>query len=123
MDENIRFDEPEYMRSTALDKPSWLSSLVIKVGLAKDNAGAQKVLLVVLVLVVLATVIVLWVSNASSAPALSSQIIIKSEIPDNIKNEIPPAVFDSLPPEFYPKDLPQSTVNQLPSDLRQQFGI
>mgnify|MGYP001572131742 CR=1 FL=1 len=61
---NIQFDEePQYARPTSgSERQSWLSGLVIKTGLAKDNAGAQKVLLVVLVLVVLATIMVLWTS-------------------------------------------------------------
>lgn len=59
---NMQFnEEQEYARSVmGSEKSSWLSGLVIKTGLAKDNAGAQKVLLVVFVLVVFATGMVLW---------------------------------------------------------------
>ncbi|MHB8660611.1 MAG: hypothetical protein ACYC75_01555 [Minisyncoccota bacterium] len=126
--ENLQFNEDsQYVRPAFnSEKRSWLANLVIKARLAKDDAGAQKVLLVVLIFVVLATVAVLWMSNAQSSPSPlppSSQLIIKSEIPADIKNEIPSDVFNSLPAEFYPKDLPQSTIEQLPSTLRQQLGI
>ena len=67
---NIQFndDELQYARPAFNSyKISWFAKFIIKIGLAKDNAGAQKVLLVVLVLVVLATVVVLWTSNAPSS--------------------------------------------------------
>ncbi len=125
--ENLQFDEElQYARPAFnSDNRSWLANLVIKSHLAKDNAGEQKVLVVVLGLAVFATGIVLWSNGAPSAspPSLSSQLIIKSEIPDSVKSEIPPDVFNSLPAEFYPKDLSQSTLEQLPSALRQQLGV
>lgn len=59
--DNIRFEEDsQYGRSmSASEKRSWLSSLVIKTGLAKDNAGAQKVLLVVLIITI-AAIVAVW---------------------------------------------------------------
>jgi len=40
-------------------KYSWLANLVIKTGLAADDAGAQKVLLVVLIITI-AAIIAVW---------------------------------------------------------------
>jgi hypothetical protein len=59
--DDIRFeDDAQYGRSVSgLDKPSWLSNIVIKIGLAKDNAGAQRVLLIVLVITI-AAIIAVW---------------------------------------------------------------
>ena len=67
MDEQIQFEEPEYARSAALEKHSWLAGLVIKTGLAKDDLGAQKVLLIALVLIIVATIAVFWMSSNSSS--------------------------------------------------------
>jgi hypothetical protein len=59
--DNIRFEEDsQYGRSVSnLEKRSWLSNIVIKIGLAKDNAGAQRVLLIVLVITI-AAIIAVW---------------------------------------------------------------
>ena len=59
--DNIRFEEAsQYGRSVSnLEKRSWLSNIVIKIGLAKDNAGAQRVLLIVLVITI-AAIIAVW---------------------------------------------------------------
>jgi hypothetical protein len=59
--DNIRFEEDsQYGRSVSnLEKRSWLSGLIIKIGFAKDNAGAQKVLLIVLVITI-AAIIAVW---------------------------------------------------------------
>lgn len=58
---NIRFEEDsQYNRSvSASEKRSWLSGLVIKTGLAKDNVGAQKVLLIVLIITI-AAIVAVW---------------------------------------------------------------
>ncbi|MHB8710669.1 MAG: hypothetical protein ACYC6X_03960 [Minisyncoccota bacterium] len=57
--DNIQFSEDSQARPAFnSDKTSWLANLAIKAGLAKDNAGAQKVLVGVLVFVVLATILV-----------------------------------------------------------------
>ncbi len=42
------------------ERLGWVSKLVIKLGLAKDAKGAQTVLIVVLILVLLATAYTLW---------------------------------------------------------------
>ena len=56
---NIQFQEPQYgSQSSSGSKRSWLAGLVIKAGLASDDKGAQKVLVIVLVLVVIATILV-----------------------------------------------------------------
>lgn len=68
MDENIRFDESEYVSSAPVEADSWLTRLIIKTGLAKDSVGAQKVLLVVVVLIVVATIAIFWMNNSSSTP-------------------------------------------------------
>lgn len=55
---DIQFDEPQYDHSSYTPKRSWLTSLVLKSGLASDDAGVQKVLLIVLVLTIIAIVLV-----------------------------------------------------------------
>jgi len=57
---DIQFQEPQYGTPLAGPKRSWLTGLVIKTGLATDDAGAQKVLLIVLILTIIATVLV-WI--------------------------------------------------------------
>lgn len=59
--DNIQFnDESQYARPAFnSDKTSWLAKLVIKTGLAKDNVGAQKVLVVVLIITI-AAIIAVW---------------------------------------------------------------
>ena len=69
---DIQFNEPQYGQSN-LSGPrrSWLTSLVIKTGLATDGAGAQKVLLIVLALAVIATIAVIALSGGSTPPPLT----------------------------------------------------
>ena len=56
---NISFHEPQYgSKPSSGPKRSWLTNLVIKAGLAKDDAGAQKVLIIILIVVVIAIVVV-----------------------------------------------------------------
>ena len=55
---DIQFQEPQYGAPLAGPKRSWLTSLVIKTGLATDDASAQKVLLITLVLTIIAIVLV-----------------------------------------------------------------
>ena len=58
---DIRFEEPQYNRPiSGSERPSWLANLVIKAGLAKDNAGAQKVLIVVLIITI-AAIVAIWI--------------------------------------------------------------
>ena len=51
-------EEQQYARPTPTRKPSFMTGLVMRSGLAKDEAGAQRVLLIVLVLVILAIIAV-----------------------------------------------------------------
>jgi hypothetical protein len=57
---NVTFEEPEYNRNATSrpQKISFLTDLTIKTGLAKDEAGAQRVMLIVTVVVVLLAVAV-----------------------------------------------------------------
>ena len=57
---DIKFEEPQYATSISASKESWLTRLVIKTGLATDSAGAQKVLIIVLIVTIMATILV-WV--------------------------------------------------------------
>lgn len=67
--ENVQFNEPEYgARVSAQKQASGLSRLVMKAGLAKDDAGAQRVLLIIAILAVVATAIILWTVMAPAAP-------------------------------------------------------
>jgi hypothetical protein len=60
----MQFNEPEYTpHSSRVRRISLFSRLVIKAGLAKDEAGAQKVLLLILVVVVIATIVTWWFNN------------------------------------------------------------
>ena len=64
---DIQFNEPQYT-ATPVRKPSGLARLAIRLGLASDETSAQKVLLVALVLIVLATIAVLIGGAFSTAP-------------------------------------------------------
>jgi len=55
---DIQFDEPQYTAPVSAPKASWLTSLVIKTGLATDSAGAQKVLVIVLIVTIVAIILV-----------------------------------------------------------------
>lgn len=59
---DIQFQDPQYGPPAAGSGPrrSWLTNLVLKTGLATDDAGAQKVLLITLVIVIVA-IIAIWV--------------------------------------------------------------
>ncbi len=70
---DIQFEEPVYAKSPeSVKKPSQLSGLLIKTGLAKDDAGAQKVLLMVLVVVVILIIWINWPSSPDLGPAINS---------------------------------------------------
>lgn len=58
---DVQFNEPEYSaRPKAQErKPSFLTSLVIRAGLAKDERSARPVLLIVLAVLVVATLAML----------------------------------------------------------------
>jgi hypothetical protein len=56
---DVQFNEPSYGTRNG-PKRSGLAQFVISLGLAKDDAGAQKALLVLLLLVILATLFVLF---------------------------------------------------------------
>jgi hypothetical protein len=69
---DIQFQEPQYTRSASYDKgPSGVVGLVLRFGLAKDEAGAQKILLIILGLCILVMGIV-WVFSGGP-PANISQ--------------------------------------------------
>ena len=64
---DIQFNEPEYTsRPAPAPKRSYLSNLVIKSGLARDDAGAQKALLVIFCIVVALIVGINWPSDFST---------------------------------------------------------
>lgn len=69
---DVQFNEPQYSsaKPASPKKASGLSlsSLIIKAGLAKDAAGANKVLIIVLVLA-LAGIAAIWAFNMPSRPA------------------------------------------------------
>lgn len=56
---DLQFQDPQYGPPVAPRKVSWVTSLVIKAGLAADEASAQKALLIILVIVILA-IIAIW---------------------------------------------------------------
>jgi hypothetical protein len=58
--DQITFNEPSYTAPTPDHKRSWLVQLVIKIGLATDDTGAQQVLWVILAIVVIAIILVWW---------------------------------------------------------------
>lgn len=56
---DIQFQESQYGGRPPLGpKRSWLTNLVISTGLAEDDAGAQKVLVGILVVIVIAIVLI-----------------------------------------------------------------
>ncbi|MDP2593924.1 MAG: hypothetical protein Q8P36_01110 [bacterium] len=63
---DIQFDEPQYGQSTSRQRYSWLTGLVIKTGLASDDAGVQKVLLIVLGLAIVGIALVLVVGGGAT---------------------------------------------------------
>ena len=66
---DIQFDEQQFEQPrAAAGKPSWLSGLVIKSGLAKDEASAQRALLIILVLAIILIVVIFMMGSGGSAP-------------------------------------------------------
>ena len=66
---DVKFSEPAYARAERrVVRAGAVSRLVIKAGLAKDEAGAQKVLLIVFVLAVLASLLVLVLPGNTARP-------------------------------------------------------
>jgi len=64
---DIQFNEPLYARPIAgRNRLPWLTGLVIRSGLARDEQGAQKVLLIVLVLAVAGIVWFAWPGGLTS---------------------------------------------------------
>ena len=67
---DVQFEEPQYTPAASPPtEPKGLAGLVIRCGFARDTAGAQKVLLVVLVLLVLVIVGVFMFSGRPIPPA------------------------------------------------------
>ncbi len=65
----IRFDEPtEYGRPQQVGKSSAITRLVISTGLASDERGAQKVILIILVLVAVGTILIFIFGTKGHAP-------------------------------------------------------
>lgn len=72
---DIQFQEPQYgSPQVAGVKRSWLTGLVLKTGLAKDEAGAQRVLLIILVLAVIGTMATLVLGSGSSTKPVDLNI-------------------------------------------------
>jgi len=55
---DVQFEEPQYTRPSYGPKRSALAGLVIKASLASDDAGAQKALIIILVLTIIAIILV-----------------------------------------------------------------
>ncbi|HEY0010606.1 MAG TPA: hypothetical protein VGB97_01675 [Candidatus Paceibacterota bacterium] len=67
--DDVSFNESEYARREAHpSSKSGLSSLVIRTGIVKTEAAAQKVLLAVAVLAIVATVLILISAGNNTAP-------------------------------------------------------
>lgn len=64
---SVEFNEPSLMRNRSSGpRISRISKIVIRLGLAEDQRGVVKVLIIILVLAVLATVAVLATSSQTS---------------------------------------------------------
>lgn len=64
---NIQFEEPRYTQSASTERgPGGVSGMVIRYGLARDEAGAQKVMLAILALCVV-LIFILWTYSSSPA--------------------------------------------------------
>ena len=82
MDNNIQFDEPEYAQSAAHQKgPSGLTGLMIKLKLAKSEAGAQKVLLIVIVACILVMIAVWWSQAGSNSYVIYKLPVVPPQPP------------------------------------------
>lgn len=68
MEEQIKFDESQYAYAMNQKTPSGIPGLVVRLGLAKDEEGAQKVLLVIFVVCVVATIAIFY--STTEAPSL-----------------------------------------------------
>lgn len=74
---DIQFNEPDYARpAVPAEQPSWLSSLVIRTGLAKNTADAQKVLIIALVVLV---ALGIWI-NWPSSPTSGDEVLLGYEL-------------------------------------------
>ncbi|HEY4521479.1 MAG TPA: hypothetical protein VJL57_03725 [Candidatus Paceibacterota bacterium] len=70
---DVQYQEPQYggrPRSFA-PKRGWLTKFVIKTGLAKDDAGAQKVLLILGIVMIVIAVGVWKFSGSSPLPPIT----------------------------------------------------
>ncbi len=85
--QQVRFEEEQPFTRPSLnkEKKSFLVSLVIKLHLAKDNSGAQKVLLVVAIIAIVAAVWLFFSTFLSP--------VTPPKIPSNI--HIPPGALPS----------------------------
>ncbi|MBP6860588.1 MAG: hypothetical protein KBC38_03460 [Candidatus Pacebacteria bacterium] len=65
---NVSFNEPQYRSVQRGNRSSFLANMAIKMGLAKDDAGAQKALIVIAALVLAATVAVYFYAFPAPPP-------------------------------------------------------
>lgn len=83
MDNNIQFDEPEYTQPAAYHQkkgPSGLTGLVIRLKLAKNEEGAQKVLLIIITICIL-IIIVSWLFQAGNSYVLYKLPVVPPQPP------------------------------------------
>ncbi|PIR83480.1 hypothetical protein COU19_00045 [Candidatus Kaiserbacteria bacterium CG10_big_fil_rev_8_21_14_0_10_56_12] len=67
--DDIKFEEASYIQPlTSQSGPKGLSGLVIRSGFAKDEKGAQKVLITVFVLCILALIYIWWPQGVTNVP-------------------------------------------------------
>lgn len=66
---DLQFNEEQFtVPNAVVRKPSFLAGLVMRLGLARDESSAQKVLLIALVVIVFAIIAINLFSGGSSAP-------------------------------------------------------
>lgn len=65
---DISFNEPQYRSSLRPERGSFLTKLAIRTGLAKDEAGAQRALLIAAIVIAALAVGVYLYLNPSQTP-------------------------------------------------------
>ena len=74
----VEFNEPSTQRrSNPNRKASFLSNLIIKMGLAKTAQGAQLGMLAIAVLALVCTYVLLPVATKEPKPPLQSEVLLK----------------------------------------------
>lgn len=77
--EDVQFhEEPEYVKRSVAPgpKPSFITGIVIATGLAKDEKGAQPVLIGVLIAVLALTAFVIWRVIDEPEPELGAPLTV-----------------------------------------------